>query len=171
MLDLWPCRAAGLILLAVLTACGGSVPEADQGPPDQTYSLRGKVVQLPSAREKEISIYHESIPGFIGADGEAVGMDAMTMPFTLDADASLDGIHKGDKISFELDVRWEGNDIVTVRQLQKLPDDTVLGFERPGPDAEDASGDGEAEDEGPETEDGGSETDAETNAGAHDHAH
>lgn len=129
--------------VAVSMLCLSCGPSDDQTPPDQVYALRGVVQALPRAGKQEISIHHEAVPGFVNSEGEVVGMDAMTMPFHLADEETIDDLAPGDKISFDLEVRWSGRHLVTVRNVVELPADTVLDFEAPPSDKE--GGDAPAE--------------------------
>jgi protein SCO1/2 len=62
-----------------------------------TYSLRG-VVREVDRQGREVTIRHESIPGF---------MDAMTMPFRLEEPATLEELRVGDEVEGKLEVSRE----------------------------------------------------------------
>lgn len=75
-----------LVLLATLTACGRSAPEPRQ------YELQGQILAIrPEARE--VTIRHGDIRGF---------MPGMTMPFTVNDAALLEGKQPGDLVTATL---------------------------------------------------------------------
>ena len=116
-------------------ACGG--PGA--APPASTasvYSVRGEIQRLPdpatSGTEREIWIRHESVPEFKNSAGAVVGMESMTMPFQLAANASVEGLAVGDRVAFELRVDWKGKGVpAEVSHFHKLTPGTALEFDAP----------------------------------------
>lgn len=125
--------------VALVQACAPAKPP----PPPDVYEIRGIVRQLPSARSpgSTLQIRHEAIPDFVKADGEVVGMQSMTMPFAVADEALLAGLDVGDKVAATIEVRWQGKDPLRITALEKLPPETVLGFERPAEEkAEPADG-------------------------------
>jgi len=132
----------------LLAACGGGDRTNDNADPGQSYTVRGEVVALPGGGgpTDHLRIRHESIPSFVGFDGNVVGMASMTMPFPTADDVDLSGLAPGDKIEFTLVVRWEGSPGYQITEIHKLPPDTVLDFDRSG--EQDAELPGEKEVEG-----------------------
>lgn len=145
-------RLAAIVLVATV----GLVPgcdDASQSPafpePDQIYSdVRGRVTALPGDGPvgMPLSIRHEAIPEFVGADGRvnvnsdgSVGMKAMEMPFPeMAPGVSLDGLSQGDPISFEFAVAWDGRSPrYWITSIEELPADTTLDL----PTVEDAPAD------------------------------
>jgi Cu/Ag efflux protein CusF len=96
-----------------------------------SYEVRGVVRQLPrpDTPQPELWIHHESIPTFVDINGEAKGMEAMTMPFIPAEGLSLDGIVVGDKVTFALEVDWGATPPATITTIEKLPADTLLEWE------------------------------------------
>jgi Cu/Ag efflux protein CusF len=88
---------------AILAACSSS-PEP--GGPVQSYDVHGVVAQLPAGPGKEFMIQHDPIPDFVNAEGDTVGMNAMTMGFPPAEDLDLSGFTVGDSIRFTFEVRW-----------------------------------------------------------------
>ncbi len=140
----WRWRVLALVLLVVnLAACGTRKEAAGpEAPPDATYVVRGEVARLPAASGAggagEIWIRHEAIPGFKDLDGKVVGMDSMTMPFSVTAAgaASLAGIAGGDRVELRLEMRWRGSATpAAVTVLSKLPAGTRLDFDPPDEEA------------------------------------
>lgn len=126
--------AACLSLALAATACGGSEPASEPDasePPDQTYTLRGEVVGLPQGSEepRQLRVRHESLPEFVGFEGEVVGMASMTMPFPLADSIELEGVEEGDKVEMTFEVRWEGSPPLRVVELEELPPETELQFD------------------------------------------
>lgn len=105
-------------------------------PPDAgaaSYTVRGEITQFSALQEavRRIFIRHEAIQHLVNPQGEVVGMAAMTMPFPVAPQVSLEGFEVGDKVEFTFRVDWEAqppNEIVTLR---RLPADSVLKL---GPD-------------------------------------
>jgi protein SCO1/2 len=84
-----------LLVLIVLTGChSGQKPPAQSnaGQNFKVYHLRGKVVSTDAAKG-EVTLNHESIPGF---------MEAMTMPYKLKDASILGELHPGDVITADL---------------------------------------------------------------------
>jgi len=119
-----------LLVVALAAACGGE-KRAPAAGPDATYAVRGEIVRLPAEGSREIWIRHEPIPDFKNVSGEVVGMDSMTMPFTLAAGESLEGLAVGARIGFRLEMRWSGGPPAAVSALEPLPADTRLSFDPP----------------------------------------
>ncbi len=61
------------------------------------YKLVGEVRKI-EKQDREVTIRHEAIPGF---------MEAMTMPFRLEDDATLEDLRVGDKVEGQLEVTRE----------------------------------------------------------------
>ena len=128
--------AAALLLLA-LTACGGgeqTTTETDTisaaVPVVTTYRVRGRIVSLPTSPGGDIQIAHEAIPDLVDAEGNVLGMDAMTMFFGLDEAIQRDAFQIGDVIEFDLAVDWQGDPPAAVTWMSKLPEDTELVFSK-----------------------------------------
>jgi Cu/Ag efflux protein CusF len=119
---------ATLLVTAVAAACGGT-PEAPATGPDATYTVRGEIVRLPDATTHEVWLRHESVADFKDPDGKVVGMESMTMPFALAPDAKLDGLAVGDRVSFRLEMRWQGGKPASASAFEKLPAGTRLAFD------------------------------------------
>lgn len=137
----------GLSLAALLFAFAACGPGEPPAAPD-TYQTRGMVRQLPEADRPGSALYihHEAIPEFKDAGGEVVGMESMAMPFAVADPAMLEGLAAGDRIAFELEMRWQGKDPLLITRLEKLPPETRLAFD-PEPAGDEA---GEDESERPE---------------------
>jgi hypothetical protein len=95
-------RSAAALLLLLAVSCGADKPAA----PPERYEVKGEVMRLPSADKPEILIRHEAIPTFRDEAGKVVGMEAMTMPFSLGEGVSADGLAPGDAVEFTLEVNW-----------------------------------------------------------------
>ena len=113
-----------------------STGQTDPAPITHTYKTRGIIMSLPvpGSPASELQIQHEAIDGFVGASGEVVGMNAMTMPFPrLATGVTLDGLVKGDKVEFTFTNTWSGpagsrRPDWVVDSMAKLPADTELVF-------------------------------------------
>ena len=94
----------------------------DEGPPDQTYTLNGHIVALPTD-DRPMQINHEAIPDFKNAAGEEVGMGAMTMPFPLADGVDISDLQVGDPVEFTFEVRWSSDEKYHITSISKRPDD------------------------------------------------
>lgn len=148
-------RSNPLVPLAVtllpLLACSGEPPS-----PPETYEARGIVRQLGAGETPELLIHHEALPEFRNQKGEAVGMEAMAMPFPVAEAALVDGVEVGDRIAFSFEVRWDDGPPLLLTHLETLGPEERLDFELP---TDSTDGDN---DEAP---------DDSTEAAGHDHHH
>ncbi|NJL29440.1 MAG: copper-binding protein [Thermoanaerobaculia bacterium] len=105
--------------VSLSTGCGG---QSTQPSPPDVYTVRGEIRRLPAAGKtpRELWLHHEDIPDFKDSKGEVVGMEAMTMPFPLADEVSLEGVAIGNHVEFVLEVRWNGKPPVVVSRLEKL---------------------------------------------------
>ena len=132
-----PRRALLLIVAAVAaalaaSACdqsGANSPSAAASPPEQIYTARGRIAELPAKDQpaSSLQIEHEPIDNFVRRDG-TLGMDSMTMPFPTSKSVSLDGLAVGDAVEFTFEVRWKSQPHVQVTKIIKLPAGTELHF-------------------------------------------
>lgn len=110
-----------LLLTGILLTqgCGGKTAEPQL--PD-VYTIRGEIRRLPAEGKspRELWVYHEDIPDFKDSQGEVVGMEAMTMPFPLADEVSLEGFAVGDRVEGMLEVRWDGKPPVVLSKIGKL---------------------------------------------------
>ena len=135
-----------LLLVGVFVSCmclagcsgedGGAAPTVEVV---HTYTVRGRIVSLPSAEDpaSELRIHHEAIDTFKSAAGEATPMKAMTMTFPPAEGVSLDGLAVGDAVEFVFRMQWEPVVGMSTTSIKKLPADAVLTI-----DAEGAAGHG-----------------------------
>ncbi len=95
-----------ILAAALLSACAdtevASGPEA--GP--HTYTLKGRIVEMPAGPGGEIQLEHEAIHNLFDARGITVGMDAMMMFFPLAVGANT-GFEAGNIVEFDLEVDWK----------------------------------------------------------------
>ena len=127
--------AAGALLAL---ACATPQHETDLGPADASYELRGEVQQVRAGgprRRTELTIHHQSVPGFVDREGKVVGMDSMTMPFPVARGVSTTAIAPGDKVAFRFEVRWNEDPVTLITSLQKLPPDTAIDYRPAAPPA------------------------------------
>jgi hypothetical protein len=124
-------RLAPLALVALLivgAACGA------RGGRD--YTVRGRVAQVPLAGQpaSAFAIAHEAVDEFVDRDGQATGMDPMTMSFPLARGVTPAGLAVGDPIELTLHVDWKAEPAVEITRLAKLPAGTPIVFRaaRPG---------------------------------------
>jgi len=103
---------------------GGPEPDADADKV-HTYRVRGKVVSVQGATA---NIHHEAIPGFVHIDGEAAGMDEMVMNLPLADEVDPATLAAGDRIAFDLHVRWEPEAEYWIDRIEPMPDDAELNI-------------------------------------------
>ena len=115
-----------LMLLPLLAAgCGGKAEETAKG---NTYTVRGRVVQLPS-QGSGLYLEHEAIDNYVARSGKVEGMSSMTMPFPVGKDVSLGGIQTDDIVEVQLHIDWSDEDRpVEITAIRELPRDTQLEF-------------------------------------------
>lgn len=124
-----------------MSACSGGEGGAESAAEVvHTYTVRGRIVSLPSADDpaSELRIHHEAIDTFKSAGGEAAPMKAMTMTFPPAEGVSLDGLAVGDAVEFVFRMQWEPSVSMGTTSIKKLPADTVLEFDRGGATGPDA---------------------------------
>jgi hypothetical protein len=92
--------------------------------------VRGEVVELPAAGGSDLVVHHEAIDDLVGVDGTVWGMDAMVMPFALDAGVDLEGVGVGDKVELTLQMDWLADQPHRILALRRLPPETQLVFRR-----------------------------------------
>ncbi len=121
--------AAALVALLALLACGGRA--------GRDYRVRGRIASLPQAGQpgSELTIAHEAIDGFVDRDGQATGMDPMTMSYPLARGVSTAGLAVGQPVEMTLHVDWSADPPAKITRLEKLPASTQLVFRaaKPGP--------------------------------------
>ena len=116
---------------AIATASCTTPPEAP-AVTAESYAMRGEIVRLPAAGTREMAIRHEAVPDFRDEGGKVVGMEAMTMPFTLAQGVGVDALAPGDKIAFTLEMRWrDPREIARISRIERLPAGTLLSWEKP----------------------------------------
>ena len=122
--------AASLAVAVTVLSAGCSQPAETPAVTVETYAMRGEIVRLPAAGSREIAIRHEAVADFRDEGGKGVGMEAMTMPFTLAPAANVAGLAPGDKVAFTLEMRWKAtSDIVRISRIERLPAGTMLSWE------------------------------------------
>ncbi|HYG70643.1 MAG TPA: copper-binding protein [Anaeromyxobacteraceae bacterium] len=126
----------GAVLAAALTllATGCQKEAAPPGGAVHRYTVRGEVVQLRDGPPRELMLRHEAIDDFVDRTGAVVGMNAMTMPFPVEAALPLDGIAPGDKVRVRFSMDWEKSRMA-VESVEELPPDTALEFRKARPPA------------------------------------
>jgi Cu/Ag efflux protein CusF len=114
-------------LLPLLAAgCAGKTEEKASG---NTYTVKGRVRQVPAQGSGEFYLEHEPIDNYVARSGKVEGMDSMTMPFPVGKDVSLEGIQPEDIVEVQLHVDWDAEDRpVEITAIRELPPDTKLNF-------------------------------------------
>lgn len=124
-------------LALFLAACNDGKPGPALPPPDQVYTLRGKIETLP-AKDKPLSdliLLHEPIDSFVDMKGKVVGMDSMSMPFTPDRSVDLSAFAVGDVVEFTFEVRWKQAPRSLLTKMTKLPAGTTIKLGKAVPPA------------------------------------
>lgn len=126
--------AAGAVALAVVLA---SLALAACGQGGRDYTVRGKVDQLPDAKDpaSQLMIAHEAIDDFVDRDGKASGMDSMTMSYPLADGVKTAGLAVGDPVELTLHVDWSADRPAEITRLEKLPPGTPIVFRAARPPA------------------------------------
>jgi hypothetical protein len=122
-------QLAGFAVIAILgvASCnksGGDVSDE----PAASYTVRGKVIELPGAEIETMAIHHEAIPNFVAATGKQQPMMAMEMPFGLAEGLDLSGIEPGDIVELRFDVDFERRPPLRIVEIRELPADTELAI-------------------------------------------
>ena len=118
--------------IAAIATVGCSRPPEAPAVTVESYAMRGEIVRLPAAGSREMAIRHEAVPDFRDETGKVVGMEAMTMPFTLVQGVGIDGLAPGDKIAFTLEMRWrDPREIARISRIERLPAGTMLSWKKP----------------------------------------
>ncbi len=120
----------GVVLGIVLApSCSERAPLA---PPDNVYTLRGRITGLPNPPSGFLAIEHEVVPDFADASGKVIGMESMEMHFpTLGPDASLKGLAVGDPVEAVMEMRWKSEPRFRIVSIHKLPGDFKLNLGEP----------------------------------------
>ncbi|MEZ6191256.1 MAG: copper-binding protein [Phycisphaerales bacterium] len=136
-----------ILFIVVIVSCtclpgcsgedGGAAPAAEVV---HTYTLRGRIVSMPSADDpaSELRIHHEAIDTFKSATGEAAPMKAMTMTFPPAEGVTLEGLAVGDAVEFVFRMQWEPSVGMSTTSITKLPADTELTIDGDGTAGHDA---------------------------------
>ncbi len=122
-------QATAPLAVAVTVIAAAGTPEALGGPAETssteqvfTFTVRGVVKKLPSGQpgpRRELLVKHEEIPEYRDRSGKVVGMMAMTMPFYLAPQLSLEGIQVGDAVELSVEQRIEprfSDEVVAIRK-------------------------------------------------------
>lgn len=124
--------AAVFAAWAAIATASCSKPPETPAVTAESYAMRGEIVRLPAAGSREMAIRHEAVPDFRDEGGKVVGMEAMTMPFTLAQGVEIGGLAPGDKIAFTLEMRWrDPREIARISRIERLPAGTLLSWEKP----------------------------------------
>jgi hypothetical protein len=131
-------RAAPIALFAVaIAAFAGCKKDENKGSGETkgsgeaelaSYTVRGKVIELPGAEIETMAIHHEAIPNFVAATGKQQPMMAMEMPFGLAEGLDLSGIEPGDIVELRFDVDFERRPPLRIVEIRELPADTELAI-------------------------------------------
>lgn len=123
-----PSVASALSALCLLVAA--CAPSAAPPAPAAQYQVRGEILRLPEPPARDLVIRHEAIPSFRNENGKVVGMEAMTMPFTLAPEVAVEGLAVGDRIEFTLEVRWDDpSRFARVTRVARLPEGARLSWD------------------------------------------
>jgi len=90
------------LLLLALVLTGTGCQNSPEPAKERVYDVKGKVVSVDAAK-KRVTLDHEDIPGL---------MKAMTMPFSVENEALLEGLKPGDEVTGKLTVK-SGDQVLT----------------------------------------------------------
>jgi protein SCO1/2 len=96
-----------IVLLACVALAAACTSRSDE----RRYTLQGQVLSLEPAR-KQVTVKHEEIKGF---------MPAMTMPYDVQDEKTLDGIAPGDLINATLVVYSNGAHLTGIKKVGTAP--------------------------------------------------
>jgi len=100
-----------------MAGCAGTPETASD--PVQVYEVAGVITRLPAGPGTELMISHDEIPDFVNAEGNVIGMRAMTMGFPTDDGLDLSGFAAGDSVGFRFEVRWGQPGPLRITELEK----------------------------------------------------
>jgi Cu/Ag efflux protein CusF len=120
----WVVRRLAVLAGVCALACGPRGP----APPDATYTARGEITRI-DASTREVYIHHEALPGFRDEQGTVVGMESMSMPFTLGAAVDAASLAVGQRVEFEFGIRWRAAPRLELLRATPLPEGTRLSFD------------------------------------------
>lgn len=112
-------------------------PAAATAPLQHTYTVRGRVVTVPSPERPidDLQVHHAAIPDFKNAQDEVVvnsrgqrGMAEMVMPFPVAKGVSLEGIEPGDPVELTFVYTWSTVPSYEVTEITELPPDAELNI-------------------------------------------
>lgn len=84
--------ACAILLCTSIAGCKRGIDTMDAKGPLSAFQLRGRIISINTA-DQEITIAHDAVPGF---------MEAMTMPYRVEAPEALTELHPGDIITARL---------------------------------------------------------------------
>lgn len=86
------------------------------------FTVKGIIKGMPGdgLAANEILVKHQPIPEYRDESGAVVGMMAMTMPFYLAKDVSLNGIKAGDAIEFKVEQHLKPQFTEVVTEIKKV---------------------------------------------------
>ncbi|MBZ0113075.1 MAG: copper-binding protein [Thermoanaerobaculia bacterium] len=133
--SLSPRRLLALLFVATVSwvGCGGE--PSPSTPADASYRVQGVVQRITGDQRgyREIVVRHQSVPDFRNREGEVVGMGSMAMPFAVAPALDLDDLAPQDQVAMTFEVRWEGEPVLLIVELEELPVGTEVDFGTPVP--------------------------------------
>lgn len=119
--------------IGLLSACDSRTAPGvtASSPADQTYTVRGRVTELPNpSANRSLQVHHEHIPTFVGKSGEVTGMKEMVMEFAWIApNAAPADLAVGDAVEMTFEVRWKSEPRTLVTKLVRLSPETALNLQ------------------------------------------
>jgi Cu/Ag efflux protein CusF len=99
-------RSLRSLVVVFVVALSASLAHADDA---YTFKVKGVIRGMPGKglAKNEILVKHQDIPEYRDESGKVVGMMAMTMPFYLSPELSLDGFALGDSVELEVEQHLE----------------------------------------------------------------
>ncbi len=117
-----------VLVCAMNALCVSGCSKPTPPGPDATYTVRGKIFQLPEGG-RSLEVHHEAIPSFTDKTGAVIGMKEMTMPFhDLAPGVGFEGFKPGDPVELTFEVRWKTDPRTLVTRVAKLKGDVRLNL-------------------------------------------
>ena len=87
-----------------------------------TFKVHGVIRGLPGKglAKDEILVKHQAIPDYRDESGKVIGMMAMTMPFYLAPELSVEGFAEGDTVELEIEQHLQPESSEKVVKIKKV---------------------------------------------------
>jgi Cu/Ag efflux protein CusF len=120
--------ARALLLVLVLSACGGAADLPAPDPTAERVASRGRVTEV---RADALVILHEPIAKMRSVTGKVEPMESMAMVFSATTATPITGFAAGDAVRFEFTVNYKTPSPLRLVTIEKLPAGTALDLPVP----------------------------------------